>query len=335
MVIIDANKVNKILYGISESESVDVTEVILQYLSSHFILNADVDIHQVTKIDPYIGKQKNMYIYDKSGTYCTLSECDRQLSDMLVLSSFATMIRDAVTPIKGRTVVLTFINSVYMPIFDIFYAYFRKLSLGNLLVVSLDRSSFDKLRGESVNTILIPYCINNFTKFWRFRLVVTKAIFLTTRRDILHTDSDCIWLKDILPLIENNDYDLLGQIEHGRPLKISSKFGFVICCGFYRLKYSDKTVNFFDNLIATGVEDDQDALNEYVFNNREYIKFSLPTFAFEKEILLKSGIKVGVINSGICRRNRFNSSLYIYHPWLPSSDINSKVKDLKNRIHIV
>ena len=45
---------------------------------------------------------------------------------------------------NSNDIILTFVSINYLKIFNIFYQYFNKLNLNNLLVISLDKKTFLK-----------------------------------------------------------------------------------------------------------------------------------------------------------------------------------------------
>lgn len=52
----------KILYGLSENESINVTDIIVQYLDNNKILNTTTNINKILG-DPFLGKFKKLFIY--------------------------------------------------------------------------------------------------------------------------------------------------------------------------------------------------------------------------------------------------------------------------------
>ena len=80
--------------------------------------------------------------------------------------------------IEDDTIIVTFIDYKYVTIFNIFYSYFKKLNLKNLLVIALDISSYNYLKKYStINIFYIKYSLTNKDLFWRFRLSVINYIF--------------------------------------------------------------------------------------------------------------------------------------------------------------
>ena len=99
-------------------------------------------------------------------------------------------------------IIVTFTDFKYLKIFDIFYDNLKKLNLGlDLLVVSLDEETFNLLNKRGIKTIYKQYNIKSKLYFWEFRLNIINEIFKKNKMDIIHTDADCFWFKNILECI--------------------------------------------------------------------------------------------------------------------------------------
>jgi hypothetical protein len=240
--------------------------------------------------------------------------------------------------INESTIIITFIDYAYLPIFNLWYTYFSKLNLNNLLVISLDKEIYAELQERNIKTILCEYRIykeeywKDRDEFWKFRLNIIYNIFISSRKNIIHTDSDCIWLKNIYGLIKDLPYDFIGSIEKGHPHEVSKQYGFVMCCGFYYIKYNEKMVSLFKNIMMqTNLgTDDQSLFNYYMFNNMLEIIES-PTDLIEKEIQLKD-VTIRLLNNRIISRDFFNEDTYCFHPWLSSITISEKLRQLNKFI---
>jgi len=231
--------------------------------------------------------------------------------------------------IEADTIILTFTDHVYLPIFNIWYEYFSKLNLTNLLVVSLDPFTFNNLNRRGIRTILCNYHINDRNAFWKFRLDKIVDIFKKSKKNLIHTDSDCIWLKDIYNLIHDLPNDFIGSMEHGIPKALTKQHGFVTCCGFYYVKYNDRMIAMFENIMAqTGHgTDDQVLFNYYMFDNMQSITCN-PTDLIEKEVLLNNGTTMALLKESIIHREHMDDNTYCFHPWLPGKKTDLKIRQL-------
>jgi len=226
-------------------------------------------------------------------------------------------------------IILTFTDFNYLDIFNIFYNKLKKIGLEvDLLVVCLDNQTHNNLKRRGIKTIHKPYKINNKAKFWEFRLNTINQLFKKYKQDIIHTDSDCFWFKNIVNYIcaNNTDLDMIGSIAFGHPKDIVKKMGFVLCCGFYYIKYTDKNSLLLDNIIHnTSIKsnDDQVLFNNYIYNNKQTIvDYTANDFIFKK-IILKDGTAIGIISDTIISR-RPQKNLCCFHPILSSKIIEKK-----------
>jgi hypothetical protein len=232
-------------------------------------------------------------------------------------------------------IIITFTDFKYLDVFNIFYDNFKKLNL-DLLVVSLDLKTFNELTIRGIKTIYKPYNININIKsqFWKFRLNIINEIFKKNKTDIIHTDADCFWFKNILECIENNktNLDIIGSIGYGSPIEIVKKMGFILCCGFYFIKYTEKNRLIIDKIANQkfiNSTDDQTQFNYYIFNNCKKIVENKNNNFIYKTIILNDATRVGIIRQNIISR-KYNKDLYCFHPYLLSNNIAEKVLQIKS-----
>jgi hypothetical protein len=233
------------------------------------------------------------------------------------------------------TIVITFINEKYYPLFKVFYKYYQQHNLDNLLVICLDEPSHVFCQKINLRTALVPYNIDKMSEFWRFRLSLINSIFKYSEKNIIHTDVDCFWLKNIMQIFDSLDnYDLIGHIAFGHPHQIVEKIGFVFCCGLYYLRYNNKNMYFLDEIISQRLNfvDDQVYLNHYIYENLLLLRDPENTLLF-KEIVLNDQTIIGILQNSVVSRH-FNKDLYGFHPFLGSNDMTDKLKELEKFIDI-
>ena len=231
-------------------------------------------------------------------------------------------------------IIVTFTDFKYLKIFDIFYDNLKKLNLGlDLLVVSLDEETFNLLNKRGIKTIYKQYNIKSKLYFWEFRLNIINEIFKKNKMDIIHTDADCFWFKNILECINNNKnkLDIIGSIAFGQPRQIVKRVGFVLCCGFYFIKYSEKNSVIIDKIINQPFtnSDDQVRFNYYIFNNCKSIIENRNNNFIYKTITLNDETKIGIIRDTIISR-KYNKNLYCFHPYHSSNTIPEKLLQIKS-----
>jgi hypothetical protein len=73
----------KVLYGLSENLSIDITSQINNYFLNNDILHKKVNINSLSNQDPYIGIEKKIFIYENTDSLVpiVINECNSYLSD--------------------------------------------------------------------------------------------------------------------------------------------------------------------------------------------------------------------------------------------------------------
>jgi hypothetical protein len=348
MEILDLAKIDKITYGL-ETNNIDITKKIIDHLSSNGIITDSKNIHSIIGFDPFIGIPKVFTIYLNDGTIIKIDEYAERIKRALVTINLVNLIEEKLSFNKESEIVITFTDKKYLPVFNIFFEYYSKLNLSNLLVVTLDQDAYDELLKKSIHVMLIKYNSETDGNFWRFRSNIINLVFKTGKKDLIHTDSDCIWLKNIIPVLNIKGYEIIGQIEHGHPFHISGEYGFIMCCGFYKMSYTEKTISLIDKIMEQMIDDDQVALNEYVFKNKDSLLDHDKLNVIRKEIILHDSCRVGFINELVTTREvsmnvRNEKSIelvricddntYCFHPWLYHTDILDKAKYLLEKIQL-
>jgi len=237
----------------------------------------------------------------------------------------------------NNTLIVTFVDSKYFYFFNLFYEYFEKLNMENLLVVCLDKETFSLLeKNEKIQTILKPYNIEEKTKFWQFRLNVINELFKKHKQNIIHTDSDCFWFKNIVEEMEKHgeDYDMIGSVSYGFPPDIAKQWGFVFCCGFYFIKYTEKNSTLIDRIQDQNIDsvDDQVLFNHYLKNNKKNMREIIENNIIDKIFCLEDDTKVGIIRDTIISRKP-KKGLYCFHPYLSFNGIEEKKQQLEEEFN--
>ena len=241
-----------------------------------------------------------------------------------------------INKIKGTDLIITFIDSTYLPIFNIFYTYFERFNLKNLLVISLDDKVFLNLSKRKIFTLLIKYKIVKKNSFWDFRYNIINKLFQLSKKNIIHTDSDCIWLKNITKNPQLSlKYDIIGQMAFGVPKNVVNKIGMVLCCGFYKIFYSDKTCDLFNEISRkkynNNVVNDQIRMNNYILHEYEKITEN----EFGKCITIRNtDIKILLLNESYISRNTKYSNVFLFHPILLGTMEEKELK-LKKKLKII
>ena len=110
------------------------------------------------------------------------------------------------------------------------------------------------------------------------------------------------------------------------------KIGFILCCGFYYIKYTENNSLIIDLIKNNSIEkDDQVLFNNYFFDNKRDIITHNENDIIYKTIILNDNRRIGIISDNIISR-MYKKELYCFHPCLKSKDIISKIKELYEKI---
>lgn len=185
------------------------------------------------------------------------------------------------------TLVLVQTSSQYYSAFRLWYKLFGRLNLDyKLLVVALDGQAINLIVGDfpwlADRIFLFP--IFPYTKqiygdghtqnfYWYQKNLIARSC-LTAGYNIIQSDADAFWKKDVSSIFEYEfrhlDSDIVAQQEGGLPRAIASLWGFSLCAGFWGIRAGESSVAFIDQLLdhALYLWDDQVALNTLILNSQ-------------------------------------------------------------------
>lgn len=238
--------------------------------------------------------------------------------------------------IKDDAVIVSFLSKNYFQIFKLFYEYISRFNLSNLVIVCLDKVVFDKLESFNVKRIYIEYEIKAKVNFWKFRLEKLIELFEKSKKNIIHTDLDCFWFKDIYSLLlkrTKEEYDFIGHMAKRMPEYVSKELGFVLCCGLFMIRYSPENVDWIKAIVNMypEIEDDQILINHYILHHRLYIETFPNSYSITKVIQMDNKKKIGIINPYLISRNFYGiQNMYGFHPFLRSNNVRGKVREFYN-----
>lgn len=239
-------------------------------------------------------------------------------------------------------VVLVFVNTPYLPVFDIWYALYMINSAPDLIVIALDKTAYENLtqRGiccffagsDEFNNFLSlkiydKHEVSVLSKLWLLRATAIRMI-LDTGADVLHTDCDAFWLGDVYRLFRETPADMTFSIAFSHPREVAQQWGFILCMGLFMIRNSENTRKFFsdfaDRLESTTSPSDQAVLNEFLYTeNTRWKRYRIRNY---KTYLQKYDITIHVFGDHLVSRKRTHHGLYAYHPFL-EGDIDKKVAD--------
>tara|TARA_Y100000310_G_scaffold342972_1_gene448538 strand:- start:667 stop:1449 length:783 start_codon:yes stop_codon:yes gene_type:complete len=242
-----------------------------------------------------------------------------------------------VNEIESDTIILSFLNNMYIPVFEVFYKEIEKFNLDNLLIIALDAKSEKKLKDYGVRTFKVGVDIHaeRRGRFWFQRFLFMEYIFVNFRKNILGTDIDCIWHKNIYSIIKDIDLDFMISKAHAHPESIEREFGFVGCMGLFMCKYNERSHDFFKKVKCCceneNINNDQVMINNYIFHNNSEMNKDYQHDVIDCVVDVDV-FKAGFISEDIIGRN-YNSDLYCHHPTRRKGPMEEFVKSIKEKIN--
>ncbi|MFQ3323674.1 MAG: hypothetical protein ACI90U_001497 [Pseudomonadales bacterium] len=174
----------------------------------------------------------------------------------------------------GKPVTIVFISSDYLAIFENWLRFAAPYSGKNLITVSLDRVTNDAMTKLGYCNIQLEWD-GNLNKLWVERVKIIHLL-LSRGLDVVHSDADAVWLKDPINYCSKLGADLCFSQGTVWPPLVHEQLGAVLCCGFFLIKSTTRTIKLVDEwLEATLIDgDDQRALNELLLTKG--LKWSYP-----------------------------------------------------------
>ena len=159
--------------------------------------------------------------------------------------------------------VITFSDAAYLPLLEIWLARMRQLGVAPVRVYCLDAPTLAWCRSEGVACELVRWS-GSLQDLWLQRVRIISSL-LATGQEIIHSDTDAVWTKN--PLREGSarlgEQDLMFSQGTVWPDDVHDRWGFVLCCGWFRARPSPAACRFFQALevdIAV-TADDQISVN--------------------------------------------------------------------------
>lgn len=164
---------------------------------------------------------------------------------------------------KENTIIITFGDYNYKDVIVYWANKMKQLNIHNFLVIALDDEAFEYFKSNSISCILRPFK-GDLGDLWVFRMDVFNEI-LNYGYNIIHSDADAIWLRDVTDYLTSHDHDMLFSQGTIYPVDVFSQWGFVLCCGLFYCRSNENTKSAFSQLktYASMVKDDQVAVNRY------------------------------------------------------------------------
>lgn len=162
----------------------------------------------------------------------------------------------------ANRIIIVFSDSKYLGVLLNWLIAIHRLGIRNYLVISLDEPIHAFLTERGFPSALLELD-GPLEKLWHLRLIVLHAL-CAHGIDVIHSDSDAIWLRNPIEEYFSHDADHL-VISQGTawPYEIVARQGFVLCCGLFYLRSGGPTRALLDDLLRhiALTNDDQTSLN--------------------------------------------------------------------------
>lgn len=237
--------------------------------------------------------------------------------------------------------IITFCNHSYIELSTYWVKPIQAFDLDYIIIAS-DAQCYEELLKLNVKTEYHKKSLSD--TYWQYRMKVLYH-FIESGIDIIHSDLDAIWKKNILPTLPQT-YDLIISQGTIHPSIHHQKFNFVLCCGLFSVKSNTRTISFFHTLLEKMkvISDDQECLNKMLLNTvwtkpdtRHYYRYQNFLFEHFDEYIFgtcdEHNLGISLIPMSFVQRVSINNDGYIYHLVSPK---DCKVKiDIFRKYHII
>ena len=172
-----------------------------------------------------------------------------------VLAAANELRRDGPVPV-------VFANHAFVPLLDNWLAHARRAGVRRALVIALDDATAAHPVPDGCITVAAPLH-GTLSDLWLFRLQIF-ALLTARGIDFVHADVDAVWLADPRSAcFADPVLDLVFSQGTYRPEPAFAAWGFVLCCGYFAVRASPGTAQFFHAVQARAAieQDDQAAVN--------------------------------------------------------------------------
>ena len=231
---------------------------------------------------------------------------------------------------------MRFANQDYLPVLKLWHIYFKSAVERECLVIALDEKTNKFCELNNYNVYFSPYLDKFGLGFMQHQMLITRKL-LDLNYSVLISDIDAIWLKDPLEFTLSTGTDLVFSPGTFQPFEAYSKWGNVLCSGYFLIRPSKRINKFLDKVqIRMKKEGDQPAINKelisrnlnwendknlYEVNHkRKKIKQSLHC-----RIGIAENITVTLLPNWLFQRIREAKDPLIFHP-LSLKDCDDKLQ---------
>ena len=162
-------------------------------------------------------------------------------------------------------VIIAFADSRYLEVLMNWLVALAAHGIGNYLVVALDEPLYRFLAERGVP--VAPTAFGGDLRALWIRRIEVFAALCAAGTDFIHSDVDAVWMRDPRAAYLSDPQTEL-TISQGTvwPPEVHQRFGFVLCCGLFRLRSTARTQRLLSALASHVLDtgDDQVSLNRLV-----------------------------------------------------------------------
>jgi hypothetical protein len=161
----------------------------------------------------------------------------------------------------GGYVIIAFADFRYVDILMNWLVGIAAHGIENYLIIALD-SRLHAFLGERGVPCVLSQLHGDLRTLWIRRIEIFAAL-CTAGVDFVHSDVDAVWMRDPRSFLYQPAEDLVISQGTIWPPDVHSQFGFVVCCGLFRLSSTPQTQQLLADLAAHVIDtgDDQVSLN--------------------------------------------------------------------------
>lgn len=215
--------------------------------------------------------------------------------------------------------IISFCNYSYREVALNWARHLEALSISNYEVLCLDAESDKYLKShgchsrvlEEFNDDWISGCKHTMRRFLIFKKLLEEGY------DIIHSDTDALWLRDPIPdLIEANNQDIIAStVRHRRafPQEVRKVFGFTCCMGWIFFRSNENTISYLDKFLNSREikGSDQKNFNQFLLSNKPEIK----PHDLGEELSTAHGLSLLALSKPLVKRGPVVEDLtYVWHP---------------------
>jgi len=216
--------------------------------------------------------------------------------------------------------IISFCNYPYREIALNWVKHLEALSIDNYEVLCLDAESDEYLKFHGCHSRVLDEFNDDWIsgcKHTMRRILIFKK-YLEEGYDIIHSDTDALWLKNPIPnLIEANNQDIImSTVRHSGafPPEVAEAFGFTCCMGWIFFRSNNETVNYLDRFLNTREikGSDQKNFNEFLLSNNP----SISPLDNGDELIITNDLNVSLLglSKPLVKRGPIKEETYVWHP---------------------